>query len=107
WARAHHYSKVRTADFALFPLVVRCLEKDRMKRFQSFDEVFEALRRVADTNNVLLPKEQLIDSEFDDAYTLAMSLTTLGRPNEASSKLIEITRKWPNAPWPFNEMGKI
>lgn len=107
WARAHHYSKVRIAEFPLFPLVQRCLEKSPAKRFQSFDEILPVLASVADATNLRLPNEQVTDAEFDDAYALAMSLTALDRSGEAIAKLIEITRKWPDVSQPFNEMGKI
>ena len=65
------------------------------------------LTQVAEANKLRLPQEQIIDSEFDDAYAVAMSLTSLGKPDEAIAKLTEITQKWPSAPWPFNEMGKL
>jgi serine/threonine protein kinase len=107
WARAHHYGKVRAAKFPLFALVQRCLEKSPAKRFQSFDELFAALANVANANELPLPTEQITDSMFDDAYALAMSLTALGKPDEAIAQLTDITRRWPNTPQPFNEMGKI
>ena len=107
WARAHHYGKVRAAKFPLFPLVQRCLEKSPSKRFQSFDELLAALVKVADANKLPLPNELITDSAFDDAYVLAMSLRALGRPDEAITKLTEITQKWPRVSQPFNEMGKI
>jgi serine/threonine protein kinase len=107
WARAHRDGHVRPAKFPLFPLVQRCLQKNPSRRFQSFDEILVALAEVAQANKLQLPKEQVTDSEFEDAYALAMSLTALGRPDEAIASLIEITRKWPHSPWPFNEIGKI
>lgn len=54
-----------------------------------------------------MPKELTADAEFDDAYALAASLTALGRPEEAVKRFREITRRWPNMPAPFTEMGKI
>jgi tetratricopeptide (TPR) repeat protein len=36
-----------------------------------------------------------------------MSLTALGKPDDAITKLTEITQKWPQVPQPFNEMGKV
>jgi serine/threonine protein kinase len=107
WALAHNRGSVRPANFPLFPVVRKCLEKNPAKRFQSFNEILTVLTQVAEANKLRLPKEQVTDSEFDDAYALAMSLTALGKPNEAIAKLTEITRKWPRTPWPFNEMGKI
>ena len=107
WARAHHYGRIRPAEFPLFPVAQQCLEKNPEKRFQSFDEILAALGRVAHANKLYLPKEEVTGSEFDDAYALAMSLTTLGRPDEAIAKLTDITRKWPQLSQPFNEIGKI
>jgi serine/threonine protein kinase len=107
WARAHHYGRVRAVKFPLFPIVQRCLEKNPTKRFQSFDDVLAAVAKIADASNLRLPNEQITDSEFDDTYALAMSLTALGRPDEAITKLTAITQKWPQVPQPFNEMGKI
>jgi eukaryotic-like serine/threonine-protein kinase len=107
WALAHNRGSIRPENFPLFTVVRKCLEKLPTKRFQSFNEILTALTQVAEANKLRLPKEQIIDSEFSDAYALAMSLTALGKPDEAIAKLTEITRKWPSAPWPFNEMGKL
>ena len=107
WARAHNYGRVRAAKFPLIPLVQRCLEKSPAKRFQSFDEILSAISDVADAKKFPLPQAAVTDSEFDDSYALAMSLTALGRPDEAITKLAEITQKWPKVSQPFNEMGKL
>ncbi len=107
WAIAHHRGNIRRADFPLFPIVQRCLEKNPAKRFQSFDEVLAALEKIALAHKLRLPKEEIQDSEFDDAFALAMSLVSLGRPEEAVTKLREITTRWPDMPGPFTEMGKI
>ena len=107
WAMAHHRGSVRPAKFPLFPLVLHCLEKDPRKRFQSFDEVLAALSKIADANKIGLPKEQLTNSEFSDDYALAMSLAALGKPDDAMSKLAELTRRWPKVSQPFNAIGKL
>jgi serine/threonine protein kinase/thioredoxin-like negative regulator of GroEL len=107
WAVAHHRAAVRRAKFPLFPVVARCLEKNPANRFQSFDEILAAIGKVAEANKLHLPKEQVTEAEFDDAYALAMSFTALGKPDDAMRKLAEITSRWPSVPQPFNEMGKI
>jgi serine/threonine protein kinase len=107
WAIAHHRCVVRKAKFPLFPIVERCLQKNPAKRFQSFDEILAAISKIAAANKIALPKELVADTEFDDAYALAMSLVALGQPEEAVMKLEEITRRWPQMPQPFNEMGML
>jgi serine/threonine protein kinase len=107
WAIAHHRGVVRKARFPLFSIVDRCLQKNPAKRFQSFDEVLVAIAKIGVQNKVALPKEVFADTDFDDAYALAMSLAALGQPEEAVKKLEEITRRWPHMPQPFNEMGTL
>jgi tetratricopeptide (TPR) repeat protein len=107
WAVAHHRGVVRKSKFPLFPIVERCLQKSPAKRFQSFNEVLAAIAKVAAQNKVALPKDSVADTEFDDAYALAMSLVALNQPEGAVAKLEEITRRWPQMPQPFNEMGTL
>lgn len=107
WATAHHRAAVRKADFSMFPIAMRCLEKHPSKRFQNFDEILAAIEKVAAAKKVTIPKENLADSKFDDYFALALSLVALGKPDEAIAKLGEITRRWPDMPGPFTEMGKM
>lgn len=107
WAVAHHRGVVRKADFPLFSVVERCLQKDPSKRFQSFDDILEAITSIADSNKITLPNELAADTQFDDEFTKATALVVLANPDRAREALESITRRWPHMPQPFNEIGKI
>lgn len=107
WAIAHHRGVVRGARFPLFPIVERCLQKNPVKRFQSFDEILSEIAKIAGVSKIQLPKESIADTEFDDALTKATALGVLGSKAEAVVELEAISKRWPHMPQPYNEVGKI
>lgn len=84
WAAAHHLGAVRRANFPLFSVVERCLQKNPTKRFQSFDEILTAIGKVAEANKLHLPKEQVTDSEL---MTLTRSRCHLRRSGSRMMQL--------------------
>lgn len=107
WAVAHNRGVVRKAKFPLLAIVERCLEKSPAKRFQSFDEVLDAVATIADENKIQLPKELVADAQFADELTKSTALVVFGKPDEARKALESMTHRWPHMPQPFNEVGKI
>jgi|CXWL01.1.fsa_nt_gi serine/threonine protein kinase len=108
WAHMHMTKQPREVDSPLMAIIAICLEKDRSKRFASFDDFLEALAVVAKRHDILLPQEEhLEDAEHDSLYAVAQSMVALGRHEDALHILTGITRRWPNSSVAFTELGRL
>lgn len=99
WAQAHLQQRVAKLEHPLMLFAEKCLEKERKRRFQSYDEILEAVGDTCRKHGLPNPKEaQSERAEFERQWSLAMSLVNLDRPAEAISKLQQMEKQWPNSP---------
>lgn len=107
WASAHRQQRIVTLDHPLMGLAEKCLEKDGARRFQTYDEILEAVGDVCRTHGRSIPKDELdVRAEFLRQWSLAMTLVNLERPEEAICKLREMEALWPESPEVHSELGR-
>jgi len=105
WALAHHRQRVARLDHPLMNCAEKCLEKDRRNRFQTYDEILDAISEVCRKHSVPIPTdEQDARAEFLRQWGITMSLVNLDRPKEAIPKLREMEARWPESPEVYNEL---
>jgi len=107
WAMAHHRQRVPRIEHPLMQCAEKCLEKDRRNRFQTYDELLDAVRAACRKHAISIPtEEQDVDSEFQRQWSIAMSLTNLGRAEEAITKLLQMANRWPESSQVYTELGR-
>gem|GEM_PF-2036550 len=105
WALAHRQQRIVRLDHPLMQFAEKCLEKDADRRFQSYDEILEAVAQACRKNGFAIPHdEQDARAEFERQWGIAMSLVNLDRPDEAIPKLREMEARWPDSPEVYNEL---
>jgi tetratricopeptide (TPR) repeat protein len=106
WALAHRQQRITKLDHPLMPVAEKCLEKDAGHRFQSYDELFAAVKQFCRKQGFPVPQEKQDDrAEFERQWGIAMSLSNLGRVNEAILKLRQMAEQWPDASEIYTELG--
>ena len=107
WALAHHRHRIATLDHPLMHFAEKCLEKDASRRFQSYDEILASVGQACRKHDFPVPQdEQDADSEFQRQWSIAMSLTNLGRAEEAITKLLQMADRWPESSQVHTELGR-
>lgn len=104
WAAAHHQQRVARIDHPLMRFAEKCLEKERRNRFQSYDEILEAVGDACRRHGLPVPKNETDSrAEFERQWSIAMSLVNLDKPAEAIAKLKQMETQWPDSPEVHNE----
>lgn len=106
WEQAHRQQRIVRLEHPLMPITEKCLEKDTARRFQSYDQLLEAVGDVCRKHGIRVPRdEQVARAEFERQWSIAMSLSNLGRAEEALPKLREMAARWPDASDVYTELG--
>ena len=106
WEQAHRQQRIVRLEHPLMAITEKCLEKDAGRRFQSYDQLLEAVGEICRKQGVVIPRdEQAARAEFERQWSIAMSLSNLGRAEEAIPKLREMAERWPNASEVYTELG--
>ncbi|MBI2949049.1 MAG: tetratricopeptide repeat protein [Verrucomicrobia bacterium] len=106
WALAHRQQRIVRLDSPLMDFAAKCLEKDANRRFQSYDEIFEAVGQACRKHGFAIPHdEQDARAEFERQWGIAMSLNNLGRAEEAITKLQQMAVRWQDSSEVHTEMG--
>ena len=106
WEQVHRQQRIVRLEHPLMPITEKCLEKDAGRRFQSYDQLFEAVGEICRKHGVVIPRdEQVARAEFERQWSIAMSLSNLGRAEEAVPKLREMAERWPDASEVYTELG--
>jgi len=105
WALAHHRQAIIMIDHPLMHFAEKCLEKQSVRRFQSYDEILADVERTCRKHGFPVPQdEQDARAEFVTEWGIAMSLVNLDQPEEAIPKLREMEARWPESPEVYNEL---
>jgi len=76
--------KVPKIKSDLFPIIEKCLEKRKEKRYQSHNELLESFYKVASKLKITFPQPPSVtDDETARYFVLAQSLAALGKPGDA------------------------
>ena len=106
WALAHHRQRIARLDHPLMNCAEKCLEKDRRNRFQAYDEILGAVSEACRKHAVPTPTdEQDADAEFLTQWGIAMSLSNVGKAEEAITKLRQMAVRWPESSKVYTEIG--
>ena len=105
WALAHIQQRVPRLDHPLMHCAEKCLEKDRRRRFQSYDEILDAVRDTCQKHAIPIPAdEQDARAEFLRQWSISMSLVNLDQPDEAISTLRQMEARWTESPEIYTEL---
>ena len=105
WALAHFRQPVPRIDHPLMRCVEKCLEKDRRRRFQNYDEILSAIRDVGQKAGIGIPTdEQDTRAEFLRQWSIAMSQINLDHPESAISTLRAMQSRWREEPEIYTEL---
>jgi tetratricopeptide (TPR) repeat protein len=106
WALAHRQQRITKLNHPLMPVAEKCLEKDAGRRFQSYEELFDAVEQECHKHDLPVPQNsQDSRSEFERQWGIAMSLRHLGREDESISKLNQMAERWPESSEVYTELG--
>jgi tetratricopeptide (TPR) repeat protein len=106
WALAHSQQRIVKLDHPLMHFADKCLEKNPDRRFQSYDELLAAVEQSCRSHGFPIPQDsQDTRAEFERQWGIAMSLSNLGRAEEAVTKLRTMAERWPDASEVFTELG--
>ena len=106
WALAHSQQRIVKLDHPLMHFADKCLEKNPDRRFQSYDELLAAVEQSCRSHGFPIPQDsQDTRAEFERQWGVAMSLSNLGRAEEAVTKLRTMAERWPDASEVFTELG--
>lgn len=108
WEQAHRQQRIARLEHPLMPIADKCLEKDASRRFQSYDQLLEAVGEVCRRHGVATPRdEQVARADFERQWSIAMSLRHLGRADEAITKLDQMAQRWPDSSEVYTELGAV
>jgi serine/threonine protein kinase len=103
-----HLNKVpRAVRTALWPVIECCLKKNPAHRYESYDAMIHALRRIADSLQITIPESIHIEREDEELYAQAQSFVALGSPNLALSSIDEYVSKYPNNHCGWTDKSRI
>ena len=106
WAQAHHQQRIIKINHPLMNFAAKCLQKDSNRRFQSYDEILEAVQHACNEHGFPVPQdEQIANAEFLRQWSVAQSLSNLGREAEAIAQLHQMKARWPESSEIYTELG--
>ena len=106
WALAHSQQRIVKIEHPLMHFADKCLEKSPDRRFQSYDELLAAVEKSCRSHGFPIPQDsQDTRAEFERQWGIAMSLSNLGRAEEAVTKLRAMAERWPDASEVYTELG--
>lgn len=108
FARHHLRSEVPALGSPLDAIIFRCLQKAPTTRYQTFDELDEALSAEGERAGIPLPPPYSgVGDEMEELFQKAQSLAVLGMPREALASIDAYLAKAPRAYWAWTERGRL
>jgi serine/threonine protein kinase len=108
WMAAHGQQRIRFPDSPLTAIATRCLEKDPRRRFQTFDDLLDALSTICRKKRVDIPLEgKPADVEFLSQYSKAQTFAGTGKILEAERLLRTMIARWPNRSIVLTELSRV
>ena len=105
---AHLNSKPKMINTPLWSLIDRCLQKEPNSRYQNFDEFLQDIKNIAATMKFSLPLERKVpDTETEELYVKAQSLSVLGRDDEALALIEKYIALMPDDFAGWNQKARI